>query len=434
MHLFNGSTGALISTLLGSSASDRIGLNGLREVGNSNFVIVSSDWDNAGVQDKGAVTWINGVAGLSGTINSSNSLIGTFEDDIFAPRLHVLPNGNFLVHYEQWDNVGAVDAGAVTFGNGNMPLTGVVSAANTLVGMKTHDLNTIGVTFVAGGNVVISSWGWDGGDSTIEDVGAVIWVSATAGISGTISADNALVGSVANDRVGQHPITVLTNGNYVVRSPIWDNSGVADVGAVTWANGLTGLTGVVSTANSLFGTTASDEVGSEEVTALPNGNYLVQTSRWDGVAVDVGAVTFCIGTAPTVGAVSAANSLVGSTAGDGVGGDETVTALTNGNYVVRSGSWDNLTAVDAGAVTWGNGTTGVFGQVSPANSLVGSKSGDVIGSQGVTALANGNYVVASPILGQRRHRRRRSSNLGQRRVGDIRHDHRRQLVRWDYGR
>ncbi len=61
--------------------------------------------------------------------------------------------------------------------------------------------------------------------------------------------------------------------------------------------------------------------------------------------------------------VSAANSLVGSTANDqvGIGG---VTALTNGNYVVSSPHWDNGAATDAGAVTWGSGTTGVSGAVS----------------------------------------------------------------------
>jgi hypothetical protein len=41
---------------------------------------------------------------------------------------------------------------------------------------------------------------------------------------------------------------------------------------------------------------------------------------------------------------------------------------------------------------WGNGITGV---VSAANSLVGSVIGDTVGWQGVTALANSNYVVDS---------------------------------------
>ena len=60
-------------------------------------------------------------------------------------------------------------------------------------------------------------------------------------------------------------------------------------------------------------------------------------------------------------------TLTGSQPGDfvGTGG---VTALTNGNYVVISPYWGNGAVDDVGAVTWGNGTTGISGPVSPANS------------------------------------------------------------------
>ena len=49
-----------------------------------------------------------------------------------------------------------------------------------------------------------------------------------------------------------------------------------------------------------------------------------------------------------------------------------------------------------GAVTWGNGMTGIKGVVSATNSLVGSKSDSFVGSGGVTILTTGNYVVSSP--------------------------------------
>ena len=79
-----------------------------------------------------------------------------------------------------------------------------------------------------------------------------------------------------------------------------------------------------------------------------------------------------------------------------------ITALSNGNYVVGSTFWDNGTITNAGAVTWGNGTTGVSGAVSATNSLVGSKANDQVGSGGITALTNSNYVVRSPSFdGQR---------------------------------
>ena len=88
------------------------------------------------------------------------------------------------------------------------------------------------------------------------------------------------------------------------------------------------------------------------------------------------------------------STLIGSTANDNLGSTG-VTALSNGNYVVRSLNWDNGAATDAGAVTFGSGTTGVSGAVSSTNSLVGTTTTDQVGIGGVTALSNGNYVVLS---------------------------------------
>ncbi len=76
-----------------------------------------------------------------------------------------------------------------------------------------------------------------------------------------MSAANSLVGSTGLDRVGYYGVTALSNGNYVVRSPGWDNGAATDAGAVTWGNGTTGAAGVVSAANSLVGSTAGDGVG-----------------------------------------------------------------------------------------------------------------------------------------------------------------------------
>jgi hypothetical protein len=162
----------------------------------------------------------------------------------------------------------------------------------------------------------------------------------------------------------------LTNGNYVVRSSNWDSGTVQNVGAVTWGNGTSGISGVVSSSNSLVGSSASDNVGGG-VTALTNGNYVVRSSNWDsGTVTNVGAVTWGSGTSGITGVVSSSNSLVGSTANDAVGGTG-VTFLTNGNYVVRSSNWDSGTVTNVGAVTWGNGTSGISGVVSSSNSIVG---------------------------------------------------------------
>ena len=89
------------------------------------------------------------------------------------------------------------------------------------------------------------------------------------------------------------------------------------------------------------------------------------------------------------------NSLVGSSAGDAVGSGG-LTPLPSGNYVVSSPNWDHGSVVDAGAATFGDGSTGMAGAVSLANSLVGRSKGDRVSSGGIRALSNGNYEVSSP--------------------------------------
>ncbi len=126
------------------------------------------------------------------------------------------------------------------------------------------------------------------------------------------------------------------------------------------------------------------------VAALPNGNFVVTDPDYDGgIGVQVGAVYLYNGDSGAL-----ISTLTGMTAGDRIGSGG-ITVLSNGNYVVRSPNWDNGTAVDAGAVTWGSGTSGVSGVVSVANSLVGSTSYDRVGEYGVTSLSNGNYTVSS---------------------------------------
>ena len=100
--------------------------------------------------------------------------------------------------------------------------------------------------------------------------------------------------------------------------------------------------------------------------------------------MEAGAVTWGNGLTGISGNVSPANSFVGFYSYNwiGLGG---VTALTNGNYVICSPR-------EAGYVTWGNSFTGIIGTVSTTNSLCGNGDHQV-GSGGVKALTNGNYVV-----------------------------------------
>ena len=369
-----------------------------------------------------------GVLNFSGTVNAATLLLDpkniTIGDDAtlgtsiqsatltdpgsggagYGSIIKVLPNGNIVVTSPN-DTAGSLTnrGAAYLFNAAN---GGLIS---TLTGSSSGDfVSSGGVTVLTNGNYVISSPNWKNG--VFSNAGAVTWGSKTDGVSGPVSDLNSLIGSRTGDQVGSGGITILSDGNYVVKSPNWANGSATAAGAVTWGSGTAGVKGVVSADNSLVGSRANDQVGSGNgtvtgaggVVALSGGGYVVVSPSWsNGTMSRAGAVTF--GAAGGVrGPVSADNSLIGSRTNDVVGSGG-MTVLTNGNYVVKSPNWANGTAAAAGAVTWGSGTGGVTGPVSEGNSLIGSRTGDQVGSGGtvsgaggVIALSGGGYVVVSP--------------------------------------
>ena len=240
---------------------------------------------------------------------------------------------------------------------------------------------------LSNGNYVVQLYNWNGG------IGAATFGSGTTGVAGIVSSANSLVGSTPGDSIGWN-VKALTNGNYVTSSWSWGGN----KGAATFGNGTSGVSGVVNASNSLVGSQAGDRVGIR-TTALINGSYLVESPFWNG---NMGAVTWGTSTSGVAGLISSSNSLVGSTAGDYVGIVPSV-ALSNGNYVAVSPAWNG----NRGAVTWGNGASGVAGIVASGNSLVGSTVNDTVGNvligatgqyvaSGLQVFQNGDYAVMSP--------------------------------------
>lgn len=385
------------NSLVGSSAQDRVCSSGVVALSNGHYAVASPNWNNGATVAPGAVTWGNGQLGTAGVVSTGNSLVGVNDEDQVGVGVFALTNGNYVVTSPNWDNAAIVDAGAATLLNGNGPVAASVSTANSLVGSTAQDRVgqlslTPGVVALANGHYVVTSDRWDNGATA--DVGAVTWGNGVSGAIGTISPANSLVGTSESDRIGFSGVVALTNGNYVVSSPLWNNGAVVDAGAVTWGNGGSGSIGPVSVVNSLVGSSSDDGVGSAGALALSNGNYVARHGRWNDGAVDnVGAVTWGDGASGTTGVVSPANSLVGSSPNDQLGAVGTV-ALANGNYVIGNPFWDNGAVLDAGAATWGNGSGGTVGAVSAANSLVGSSANDLIGN-GLTAFTDGNYATLS---------------------------------------
>lgn len=434
----SGCTGRVTDTnsLHGSSPDDRVGYE-FFEYKNTNYLIVSPFWNNGFlIADAGAVTRCSSTSPCVGAVDPDTSLVGDHAGDrlgLINPGIVVLPSGNYVVKSPEWYS----GRGAATWCNASAHCSGPISASNSLVGSDAGDavgqvvvvLNRFSdyavgspnwnvqrgaVTWCEGAvgctgiikstNSLVGNTIGDRVGSIVplmnghyvtaarqwnENRGAVTWCNGTAGCTGEINSTNSLVGSNTDDFVGNNVLT-LNNGNYVVRSPNWSGN----LGAATWCSGSSGCVGAVSPANSLVGTTPDDRIGDSAV-ALSNGNFVVSSYFWDnGSIVDAGAATWCNGTAGCVGPVSAANSLVGNKSADRVGSG--VLALLNDHYVVRSGTWAFSTATDAGAITWCNGTTGCRGSPSIDNSLIGNHVGDRIGNGGINSLTNGQYVVSSP--------------------------------------
>jgi hypothetical protein len=392
-----GGTVGLVSTvnsLTGGATDDAVGSSGVTVLTNGTYVVKSPNWNNAGIDDAGAATWSRSDGGTFGLVSAGNSLVGgSIGDMVGAGGVTPLTNGGYVVATPNWDDGAIVDAGAATWGNGVVADTGTITPTNSITGSTSNDMvSSGGVIALTNGHYVVVTPGWS--DGATAKVGAARWGSGAGGSIGPISASNALIGTTTNDGVGGSGVVALANGNYAVASQSWNNGGIAGAGAVTWGNGSTGTVGTVSPSNSLVGGATNDFVGN--VTALTNGNYVVRSPNWNnGAITDAGAATFCSGLGGTTGLVSTGNSLVGGAANDLVGNFNTI-ALANGNYVVNSPNWQNGATTNAGAASWGNGSIGTIGTISPINSLVGGAAGDTVGAGGIIALPNGGYLVISP--------------------------------------
>ena len=400
--------GARISLLTGSQMNNSVGSGGIVPLANGNYLVLSPLWDSD--QDAvGAVTWCSQETGCNGAVSATNSLIGSSRgDQIGSGGVTALLNGNYVVSSPNWNNGSVLHVGAVTWGNGATGTVGKVSAANSLVGIETYDaVGDGGVVPLTNGNYVVITTNFYNESS----IGTVTWVDGSHTAIGQISAANSLVGSTADDEVGSGlyggGVTALSNGNYVVRSPNWDNGAITDAGAITWGNGTSGTIGVVSAENSLVGSTVDDQIGGNwwngGITLLTNGNYVVSIPQWDnGEVVDAGAITWGNGMGGTIGPVSATNSLVGSSSGDLVGdgsnitwGPRGVTALSDGDYVVTSSQWSGAGGV--GAITWGDGSIGTSGVVSSSNSLVNTSADDqTFNNSTLDVLEDGNAAMHFP--------------------------------------
>jgi hypothetical protein len=219
----------------------------------------------------------------------------------------------------------------------------------------------------------------------LDDVGGVTNAGSVKLFNGTTGAPigSTVSGDDTDDSLGSS-VTALANGNFVIAS-LFDNvGGVINAGSVKLFNGTTGA----PIGSTVAGDDFSDFLGSHGVTALASGNFVIASALdFVGGVLLAGSVKLFDG---TTGA-PIGSTVAGDDTGDGLGVGG-VTALANGSFVIASPE-DNVGGVtNAGSVKLFNGTTG-----APIGSTVaGDDTEDRLGLGGVTALANGNFVIVSP--------------------------------------
>jgi len=197
-------------------------------------------------------------------------------------------------------------------------------------------------------------------------------------------------GPKPEDQFGSSGIVQLTNGNFVVLTPMADEDALVDAGSITLINGETG--GIIGTP--LQGL-SGEQYGlkSEHVVALANDNFVVIAPSVDEAGITkAGKVMLVDGnTGALIG-----TPLVGDQAYDRLGYDG-VTALNNGNYVINSRDDSHNSLAKAGSVTLVDGLTGamigtpLYGDVAFDSRRQESRDGNQI-----FALKNSNFVLLSP--------------------------------------
>jgi hypothetical protein len=168
-----------------------VGFGYVTPLSNGNYVVRSPYWNGY----RGAATWGDGTIGATGTVDSGNSLVGSIPgtscargsagDCVGLDGVTPLSNGNYVVRSPYWNGY----RGAATWGDGTIGATGTVDASNSLVGSHVGDAVGLygGVTALRNGNYVVVSPSWNGR-------GAVTWGDGTVGITGPVDETNSLVG------------------------------------------------------------------------------------------------------------------------------------------------------------------------------------------------------------------------------------------------
>ncbi len=371
-----GAAGALSSanSLVGSAPGDQVGSSGTTSLAGGKFAIFSPNWNGAA----GAITWADGSNGITGVVSSANSLVGALANDrVGNSGISSLAGGKYYVATSAWNG----NAGAVTWIDSAAPLTGVVGSGNSLVGGTPGDQVGSGGIYsnLISGKLTIFSPNWNG------NMGAVTFMDQASGLTGTVGAGNSLVGSAAGDRVGSGYWDYV-GSKIAILSPDWANGAATAAGAITWFDSASIVTGAVSAANSLVGDQANDRVGGNGLDYLDGMRYAVRQFVLERQyrCCHLGRQR------GTAGGRGVERQQPGGRDPRGPGRfRRAAESIGYGKTAIFSPLWNGA----MGAVTWVDTAAGGTGVVGPANSLVGSTAGDQVGGNGNFDYLSGSMIA-----------------------------------------
>ena len=385
---------------------------------NGNYV-VGSCFDNNWV---GAVTWCNKDGSTVGYVTSGNSVYGAVSSDWVVPPVTCLSNGNFVVMngtaYYPGSGVGCGAVGMAVLLSGSGPSSGYFYNQNHIRGKYSGDFyGGALVQPMPNGSFILFTYAYRGTSDTTGPIpGAATFCNGNAGAlpNQPISSSYSMIGTIwtrdgsqtgdlgLGINYGGDNFIVLPNGYYVLKLFNYNNGAGGYLMRSAASGALTGYT----TSYTVLSGQVKGDFDNASLCPLPNGNYVISAPNYTvGGNAQAGAVAWCNGTTGRSGALTAANSLVGSSAYDWIGSSGTpywlsaVSALPNSDYVVVSRAWHNGSVSNAGAVTWCNGVTGTTGYISATNSIVGSSAGDVVGVVGGDNRYNPRVSVLTNLLG-----------------------------------
>lgn len=389
--------GRLIQRVEGQREGDALGSGGLTLLTNGHYVVASPGWSDGTRQRVGAVTWAHAERGLPDRIAASNSLVGsTHEDVVGRGGVTALANGHFIVASVFWNAPGRPGAGAITWARGDGTTVGPVSAANSLVGGRSHDLIDQDWHAFPDGSGLLLLRGFDNG--TAMDAGALLWLRADQPTAGVIGSANALVGTTAGDFRNAY-LTPTPNGLVAFSAPHWDAPGAPNAGAVTVVSATLPRTGSISAANALIGASRDDLFGigathpdHRGIVALATGELAVISPAWSDFR---GAVHRVPNSPSLAGVAGLGNAVVGRYAGDNIGIGSVLPMPDGGLVIVSPGAAAQpVEMANAGAITVAPPGFGGM-TLAPSNSWFGPAANERWGQSGAVRLSDGRVLTGT---------------------------------------